>query len=85
MDVGIRQLKQHLSQYLDRVERGEVIRITDRGRPKAILAPIPGRASFDRGVEEGWITAGRGGPLPAFRRAAGGRAIADVLGEDRGQ
>jgi prevent-host-death family protein len=32
MDVGIRELKQHLSEYVDRVERGEVIRITDRGR-----------------------------------------------------
>jgi prevent-host-death family protein len=40
MDVGIRELKQRLSEYLDRVSKGEVVRITDRGRPKALLTGI---------------------------------------------
>ena len=43
-DVGIRELKQRLSEYLDRAEGGEVLRVTDRGRPKAQLGPVPGRA-----------------------------------------
>jgi prevent-host-death family protein len=83
MDVGIRQLKQHLSAYLDRAERGEVIRVTDRGRPKALLSPVPGTATLDIGVEEGWITRGAPGPLPPVRRTASTRTIAEVLGEDR--
>jgi prevent-host-death family protein len=85
MDFGIRELKQHLSEYLDRVERGEVIRVTDRGRPKAMLSPVPGRGAVDRGVEEGWITPGLGGPLPPVRPATSTRTIADVLAEDRGE
>ncbi|HSH11026.1 MAG TPA: type II toxin-antitoxin system prevent-host-death family antitoxin, partial [Ilumatobacter sp.] len=53
MDVGVRELKQHLSEYLARAERGEVIRVTDRGRPKALLMPVPGGDPLQRGVDEG--------------------------------
>ncbi len=50
MDVGLRELKERLSELLDRASRGEVIRVTDRGRPKAILAPIPGRSMLEDGA-----------------------------------
>jgi prevent-host-death family protein len=39
--VGIRELRQHASDLLRRVEGGERIEITDRGRPVAVLAPLP--------------------------------------------
>jgi prevent-host-death family protein len=39
--VGIRELRQRASELLRRVERGERIEITDRGRPVALLAPTP--------------------------------------------
>ena len=39
--VGIRELRQRASELLRRVEDGESIEITDRGRPVAILGPIP--------------------------------------------
>jgi prevent-host-death family protein len=38
-DVGIRKLRARLSEYLDRAERGEVVTVTERGRPKAVLGP----------------------------------------------
>jgi prevent-host-death family protein len=37
--VGAFDAKTHLSELLDRVERGERIRITRRGRPAAQLVP----------------------------------------------
>ena len=40
MDVGIRELKAKLSEYLERAAQGERIRVTDRGRPKAVLGPL---------------------------------------------
>jgi prevent-host-death family protein len=83
-DVGIRELKQRLSEYLDRAERGELVRVTDRGRPKAMLGPLPGRARVEEGVAEGWITPGSGAPLGAVRRVEARRRVLDVLGEDRG-
>lgn len=33
--VGVRELKNRLSEYLRRVDHGEVILVTDRGRPVA--------------------------------------------------
>jgi prevent-host-death family protein len=58
--VGIRELRQKASQYLRRVEAGETIEVTDRGRPVALLTPIPEasrleqlRAAGDVGPAEG--------------------------------
>ncbi len=58
MDVGVRELKQRLSEYLERVARGEVIRVTDRGRPKAILTGIRQEQAVARGINEGWLKPG---------------------------
>lgn len=38
--VGIRDLKNGLSKYVDRVQAGEEIVVTDRGRPVAKLCSI---------------------------------------------
>jgi prevent-host-death family protein len=84
-DVGVRELKQRLSEYLDRAERGELIRVTDRGRPKAILGPLPGQARIEEGTAEGWITAGSGAGLGPVRRVKSKSRVLDVLAEDRGE
>lgn len=39
-EVGIRDLKNGLSKYLERVRAGEQVIVTDRGRPVARLSPI---------------------------------------------
>lgn len=90
-DVGVRELKQRLSEYLDRAERGELVRVTDRGRPKALLGPLPGRARIDAGIAEGWITPSAGARVPGSatglgptRRWKASRRVVDVLSEDRG-
>ena len=84
-DVGVRELKQRLSEYLDRAERGELLLVTDRGRPKALLGPLPGRARIKRGVEEGWITPGSESGLAAVRRRKSRGRVLDALGEDRAE
>lgn len=38
-DVNVTTLRQHLPEYLARVERGERIRVTSRGRVIAEIAP----------------------------------------------
>ena len=84
MDVGVRELKEHLSAYLERASRGELIRVTERGRPKAMLGPPPGRLRLDDGVAEGWLTAGNGQPPQPSPRFRSARGVLDVLAEDRG-
>jgi prevent-host-death family protein len=84
-DVGVRELKQRLSEYLDRAERGELLRVTERGRPKALLGPLPGRGRVEEGVAEGWIRPGSGSGLRPVRRATAKRRVLDALAEDRGE
>ncbi|MBI4822179.1 MAG: type II toxin-antitoxin system prevent-host-death family antitoxin [Deltaproteobacteria bacterium] len=38
--VGVRELRQSASELLRRVEAGETIEVTDRGRPVALLTPV---------------------------------------------
>lgn len=38
--IGVRELRQHASRYLERVSRGETLEVTDRGRLVARLVPI---------------------------------------------
>ena len=40
MDVGTKELRNRLSEILDRVARGERIRIVRRGKPAAELRPV---------------------------------------------
>ena len=40
--IGVRELRQHASRYLEEVAAGESIEITDRGQPVARLVPITG-------------------------------------------
>lgn len=46
--VGIRELRQRASELLRRVEAGETIEVTDRGRPVAVLSPVPNERPLDR-------------------------------------
>jgi prevent-host-death family protein len=46
--VGVRELRQRASELLRRVEQGETIEVTDRGRRVAILAPPPEGRALDR-------------------------------------
>lgn len=48
VSVGIRELRQSASELLRRVEQGETIEITDRGRPVALLSPLPDRGPLER-------------------------------------
>jgi len=84
MDVGVRDLKQRLSEFLDRAARGEIIRVTDRGRPKAILGPVPGGDRLGLGIEGGWVRAASKAPPVPVKRARAKLRIAEVLDEDRG-
>ena len=90
MDVGVRDLKQNLSKYLKRAAAGETIRVTERGVPKAVIGPIPGRLRIEEGIADGWITApaqpdSAKSSKQKIRRANSTRRSSEVLSEDRGR
>ncbi len=39
--IGVRELRQNASRYLKRVAAGEDFQVTQRGRPVALLVPVP--------------------------------------------
>jgi len=60
--VGVRELRQNLSVYLDRVKDGESLQVTEFGRVVALLTPLPAEklSPFERMVREGRATAPKG-------------------------
>ena len=84
MDVGVRELKAKLSEYLAAAAAGEDVVVTDRGRPVARLGPFGSTSAIDRGIAEGWIEAPRRTRLDPAIRHRSDSAVLDVLDEDRG-
>lgn len=87
-NVGIRELKAHLSRHLKRVKSGTRLVVTERGRSIAVIAPLEGAANIDwahRLVAEGRASWSGGKPAgarqPVRRRA--GRTVSDAVLEDR--
>ena len=38
--IGVRELRQHASRWLERVQQGESFTVTERGKPIARLGPL---------------------------------------------
>lgn len=86
--IGVRELRQHASRYLARVEAGEELGVTNNGRLVARLVPVR-RAERSRTalIESGTL-------IPAIRprnlldvtatpRHGGQRSLSEVLNEMR--
>ena len=84
--VGVRELRQNLSVYLDRVKAGETLEVTEHGQPVARLAPnLPVRLSLiDRMISDGRITPARSDhrstPYPP---SLPGRPLSEILQDMR--
>jgi antitoxin (DNA-binding transcriptional repressor) of toxin-antitoxin stability system len=79
--VGVRELRQNLSVYLERIALGETLEVTDRGQPVAILAPLPKPVSvLERLRAEGRLTPAKGDLLTLKRpRMAVSRRASRIL------
>jgi prevent-host-death family protein len=85
VEVGVRELRDHLSSWLDRVEAGDEVIITDRGRPVARLTPTSGRARLDRLIDEGIVTPAKRPrrPLPPPTIRLRGITVEELVAEQR--
>jgi prevent-host-death family protein len=85
--VGIRELRQNLSIYVERVKDGETLEVTEHGRPVAQLRPLPSSTSiYDRLVAEGKITPARGSIRdlpPPLKLPPGTKTLTETLLEMR--
>ena len=93
--VGIRELKNRLSEYLRRVRSGESLLVTDRGEVVAEFSP-PGHGLSDTSApaavlalaRRGLATLGSPGDASVYKRLPrahrGQRSAAQLLDEERG-
>jgi prevent-host-death family protein len=85
--VGVAELRQNLSRYLRRVERGERLIVTDRNRPVAEIGPPSTTGDgLERLIAEGRVSrpARRGLPEP-LELAGDPYALSRALHEIRGE
>lgn len=84
--IGVRELRQHASRYLDRVKAGETVEVTERGRLIALLVPpAPGRDARDKMIAQGRLIPAVGSlRLPSrISAAASTGAVLDHIREER--
>ena len=89
--VGVRELKNRLTQYLRRTKQGEEVIITERGKPIALIQPIKSvehpvslEARLAKLAAEGFVTLPTHKPLRRVRLAkVSGPPISKTILEDR--
>jgi prevent-host-death family protein len=92
--VGLRELKNRLSEYVREVRSGEGVLVTDRGEVVAELIP-PGQRSDEQGVPAGLVALARRGQVtlgapnhpaayPKLPRLLKRHRASELLNEERG-
>ena len=86
--VGVRELKNQLSSFLDRVKAGEVITVTEHGRPIARLTAIGGDVDrmaelVEAGIIKPAARTGRRLPGKRVKMAGGASQVTQLVDEQR--
>ncbi|MDP2659173.1 MAG: type II toxin-antitoxin system prevent-host-death family antitoxin [Dehalococcoidia bacterium] len=86
--VGVRELKNRLSHYLDLAKKGESVTVTDRGKEIAIIHPVARNQEEEYLwglVREGRATWNGGKPRGSSERLrVEGKPVSEMIIEDRG-
>lgn len=85
MDTNIRELKAHLSEYLQRVEAGATIVVKNHNREVARIVPASADRFFERLCNTPGISwrGGKPGGTKAPKPLSRGALISAIVGEDR--
>ncbi len=86
---GVKEVRDHFTRYLKRVKQGEEIVVTERGKPVALLTPIPEVTGFREKLE---LAARKGlirlpqkeGNIPVHKKIRlQGKSLTEILLEER--
>jgi prevent-host-death family protein len=66
--IGVRELRRDASRWLARVRAGEVVVVTDRGRPIAKMVPLEEQGGYASLLVRGRIAPGSGRSMAAVLR-----------------
>jgi prevent-host-death family protein len=84
ISVGIKELKEKLSGYVDKVRHGEEIVVTDRGKEIALVIPLSReRSAVNQLVGSGRAAWTGGKPVGVKGIKAKGGSVAKTVLEDR--
>ena len=84
MSVGIKELKAKLSSYVDMVQKGDEIVVTERGKEVAIVIPFsPERRLVSKLMKSGKATWSGGKPKGMTGIHVRGASISDTILEER--
>jgi len=81
--VGIRERRDHLSRYLERVQAGEEVVVTDRGRAVCRVLPMNGERTIDRLIREGTVTPAKKVKRPASQPIKTVGPVSGLVAEQR--
>jgi len=89
--VGVRELKNRLSEHLRRLEEGETITVTRRGKPVAVMTRVEGEDRLSRRLRElvaagviHWSGGKPKGLNPPLKLRGKGPTMSEMILEDRG-
>lgn len=81
-EVGVRELHDRLSEYLERVEGGDVVIVTRRGRPVARLSGL-GERPLEGLARRGLVRLPQGERSPRSARVQAAGAVSDLVSRQR--
>jgi prevent-host-death family protein len=92
IEVNVRELKSRLAHYLRKLEEGEQIKITRRGKTVGTIVPPAEedrlsekmRELYERGVLAQWSDKKPAFPRRGVKMRGSGPTIAEMIIEDRG-
>jgi len=89
MRLGLREANQHFSKAIRAVKAGREVVLTERGKPIAVIRPLPEPATPERTIRrleaaDLLQAAEVRGPLPPWRpRRIRGKGLSETVREDR--
>jgi prevent-host-death family protein len=83
MEVGVRELRNNLSRYLDRVRGGEEVVVTDRGQAIARVLPLGTERVLDRLIAEGVVTPAQRPKSRARKPIKSKVTVSDLVADQR--
>ena len=85
LEIGVRELRDHLSRWLGEVKEGREVVVTERGRPVARIVPSSGPSHLESLIAQGIVTPPSAPRLPArsIRRIKARGPVSGFVTEQR--
>lgn len=82
-EVGVRELRDHLSRYLEQVQAGGEVVVTERGRAIARVVPVSGGRTIDKLIRDGLVTPAQPCTRRRPRPLVSAGTVSDLVAEQR--